>query len=125
MERSPRRAGLAALQPAGGVGGEDLLPPGPGGEGGQRGQVPVPGRGRRGVPPVHHGGVVLGRQSCDGLSSGERGQLGEGIGVAVAGDPGLHGVEVAVNGGRDGLAVGGGAGERGRERDDRHEGLPR
>jgi hypothetical protein len=35
--------GLAAFQSAGGVSGEDLLPPGPGGERGERGQVSVTG----------------------------------------------------------------------------------
>jgi hypothetical protein len=109
--------GLAAFQLPGRVRGEDLLPPGPCGERGQRGQVPVPGRGRRVVPPVHHRGVVLGRQFGGGPVPGERGQPGEGLGVTVAGGLGLDGVEVPVDGCRDALPVGG-LGERGGERHD-------
>jgi hypothetical protein len=116
--------GLAAFQAAGGVGGEDLLPPGPGGEGGERGQVPVPGGGRRVVPSVHHRGVVLGKERGGVAAAGAGDEAGESAGVAGAGGLGLDRVEVAVDGGRYDLAAGGGVGGRGRERDDRHEGPP-
>jgi hypothetical protein len=58
-----------------------------------------------------------------GLVPGERGQPGEGLGVAVARRLGLDGVEVPVDGLRDALAAG--AGGRGGELEDRHRGLPR
>jgi hypothetical protein len=55
------------------------------------------------TPPSHHRRVVIGHQHGGRPVTGEGGETGEGRGVAVAGRPGLDGVEVAVDGGRDGV----------------------
>ncbi|MEU6718994.1 hypothetical protein ABZ897_46660 [Nonomuraea sp. NPDC046802] len=117
-------AGFAALQAPGGVGGQQFLALGPGGEGNQGGQVPVPGGGGRGLPAIHYRGVLLGGQRGDGMiRSGDRGEVGEGLGVAGAGSGRGAGLQEALDG--CGGRRAGRAGERGRvglcgERHDGH-----
>ncbi|WP_346104053.1 hypothetical protein [Nonomuraea maheshkhaliensis] len=120
--------GFAPLQPSSGVDGEDLLALRPGGEGGERGQVPVPGGDRRAVPSGHHRGVVVRGQGAGVAGTGVRGEAGESLGVAGPGGLGLDPVEVAVDSGRDALAALRGVRRRGvggrrREGDGRHEDL--
>jgi hypothetical protein len=70
------------------------------------------------------GHSVLDIECLDRIYLNAGGEAGEGLGVALAGGPGLDGVEVAVDDGRDALfaaGVRGGIGWLGGEWHDRHE----